>query len=49
MRDIDILVEMLTRANAEFDVEEDCVTIYGWHDNVISFDFDENGIAIKAE
>ena len=49
MKDIDILVDMLKRAGASFDVDENSVTIYGWRDNIISFDFDDNGMVIKAE
>jgi hypothetical protein len=49
MNDMEHLIAMLKRAGASFDVEDKSVTIYGWHDNIISFDFDENGMAIKAE
>lgn len=49
MNDMENLIAMLKRAGACFDIEDKSVTIYGWRDNIISFDFDENGMAIKAE
>ena len=51
MNDMEVLIAMLKKAGADFDVSNNntSVNIYGWRDNIISFDFDENGNAIKIE
>ena len=50
MSDFEILLAMLEKAGACFDVNDDnSITVYGYRDNLIEFSFDENGNAIKVD
>ncbi len=49
MNDKEVLAAMLKKANAEFDVCDSDITIYGQRDDIIIFYFDENGNVIKVD
>ena len=49
MNDKEVLAAMLKKADAEFDVCDNNITIYGYRDDIVVFCFDENGNVIKVD
>ena len=48
MNDKEILAAMLKKADAEFDVCDNNITIYGYRDDIVIFYFDEAGNVINV-
>ena len=49
MNDKEVLAAMLKKADAEFDVCDNNITIYGWQDHFVIFHFDKNGNVTKVD